>query len=226
MQNEAEKYLIAALKKILGLISRPTRIINLGAAKSVVVEKSVQQAGLDFICDRTDITDCAVNDQSLTFLGQSFICPLENLKPLAPGSYDVAFANFVLEHIIDPGAAAREMARIIKPGGQIVLSLSNPQAPEFLLAKITPTSFHQLFREPNHDSAHPIQYAYRSIKNLISFMEEAGLELLEEKRFPAIYSYLYHFPILNKVGTWYDRLLIKNDWRALMGHVVLIFRKK
>jgi len=57
-------------------------------------------------------------------------------------------------------------------------------------------------------------------------MKGAGLELLEEKRFPAAYSYLYHFPILNKLGLLYDHLLINKNWRALMGHVVLIFRKK
>lgn len=226
MQTEAEKYLIAVLKRILKSLTVPIKIINLGAARSVIVENYLEQANLKFICDRTDIEDCAVADKSLDFVGESFVCPMENLAPVPSAVYDVAFANFVLEHITDPMATAREMARIVKPGGQIVLSLSNPQAPEFLLAKITPTSFHQLFREPDHDSAYPIKYAYRSVQNLISLMKGAGLELLEEKRFPAAYSYLYHFPILDKLGLCYDHLLINKDWRALMGHVVLIFRKK
>jgi len=226
MQTEAEKYLIAVLKKILKSLTAPIKIINLGAAHSVVIESFLRQDKIKFICDRTDIGDCTVADKSLDFIGENFVCPLENLKPVPSASYDVAFANFVLEHVTEPIAAAAEMARIIKPNGQIILSLSNPQAPEFLLAKITPTSFHQLFREPDHDSAYPIKYAYRSVKNLIRCLEGAGLQLLEEKRFPAAYSYLYHFPILDKLGLWYDRLLIKNNWRALMGHVVLILRKE
>lgn len=226
MQTEAEKYLIAVLKKILRSLTAPIKIINLGAARSVIVENFLRQDNLKFICDRTDIRDCAIADKSFDFVGKSFVCPLENLDPVPSAAYDVAFANFVLEHIADPVAAAAEITRIIRPGGQIVLSLSNPQAPEFLLAKITPTAFHQLWREPDHDRAYPIRYAYRSVKNLISLMEGAGLKLLEEKRFPAIYSYLYHFPILNKLGLWYDRFLIKVNCRILMGHIVLVFRKK
>jgi SAM-dependent methyltransferase len=44
--------------------------------------------------------------------------------PLAPsevGSFDVAHARFVLEHVIDPLAVVREMKRAVRPGGRIIL---------------------------------------------------------------------------------------------------------
>ena len=222
MQNEAEKYLIALLKKILKLMPEKPKIIDLGAAQSIVIEEELDQEGIDFVCDRSDIQPTSISKK---YVGQSFICPLENLSPISSNNYDCVFANFVLEHISDPAAAAAEMARILKPGGKMILSLSNPQAPEFRLAHLTPTSFHQLWRETNHDPAYPVKYSYGSIKKLIKLLENNGLKLQEDRRFPAIYSYLYHFPVLNFFGLLYDRLLIKLKWRQLMGHCVLFLEK-
>jgi arsenite methyltransferase len=42
--------------------------------------------------------------------------------PLPDGSLDVAFANMYLHHCPDPLAAIREMVRILKPGGRLVIT--------------------------------------------------------------------------------------------------------
>jgi ubiquinone/menaquinone biosynthesis C-methylase UbiE len=42
--------------------------------------------------------------------------------PLADKSVDAAFANMVLHHAIDPAAMLEEMARIVRPGGAIVIT--------------------------------------------------------------------------------------------------------
>ena len=42
--------------------------------------------------------------------------------PLADGSVDAAFANMYLHHCPDPLAAIREMVRILKPGGRLVIT--------------------------------------------------------------------------------------------------------
>ena len=42
--------------------------------------------------------------------------------PLADNSVDAAFANMVLHHAIDPVAMLEEMARIVRPGGTIVIT--------------------------------------------------------------------------------------------------------
>ncbi|MFA6995192.1 MAG: class I SAM-dependent methyltransferase [Patescibacteria group bacterium] len=222
MQNDAEKYLIKLLKKILKLVSGKSKIINLGAAQSVVIEEELIQDGINFVCDRSDIQP---NTVSKEYIGQSFICPLEKMTAINSNEYDCVFANFVLEHISDPLAAASEITRILKPGGKLIISLSNPRAPEFRLARITPTSFHQLLREKGHDPAYPVKYAYGSIEKLIKLFENNGLKLQEDRRFPAIYSYLYHFPILNFLGKTYDKILKKLKWRGIMGHCVLFLEK-
>jgi len=223
MQTTAEQFLIAALIEFLSSIPAPARIINLGAAKSLVIENFLQQAGLNFIADRSDVQDCSV---SAPFSGDSFICPLENMAPIPTARYQAAFANFVLEHVSDPQAAAQEMARILAPGGRLIISLSNPLAPEFQLAKATPTAFHQFFRGAEADDAYPIKYAYGSLEKMIKLLEDNGLKLLDDRRFAFTYGYLYRFLGLNLLSKVYDYILEKFKWRSLMSHAVLILEKK
>ncbi len=222
MQTDAEKYLITLLKKFLALFPKKAKILNLGAANSVIIEEELVAAGLNFICDRSDIQSSTIEKP---YIGRSFICSIENMDSVSSSEYDCVFANFVLEHISDPQAAASEMARILKPGGNLILSLSNPLAPEFLLAKVTPTSFHQIWREEDHDPAYPTKYAYGSISNLIKLLKNSGLRLQEDRRFPAIYSYLFRFPLLNYFGLAYDKLLKVLKLKSIMGHCVLHLEK-
>jgi ubiquinone/menaquinone biosynthesis C-methylase UbiE len=42
--------------------------------------------------------------------------------PLADNSVDAAFANMFLHHAVDPAAMLKEMARIVRPGGTIVIT--------------------------------------------------------------------------------------------------------
>ncbi len=42
--------------------------------------------------------------------------------PLEDGSLDAVFANMYLHHAPDPAAAVREMARMLKPGGRLVIT--------------------------------------------------------------------------------------------------------
>lgn len=48
--------------------------------------------------------------------------------PLCDGSVDVALAITVLEFVSDPGAAMAEMARVVRPGGRIVVGALNPRS--------------------------------------------------------------------------------------------------
>ncbi len=42
--------------------------------------------------------------------------------PLADGTLDAVFGNMILHHAPDPAAALKEFARVVKPGGQVVLT--------------------------------------------------------------------------------------------------------
>jgi SAM-dependent methyltransferase len=49
---------------------------------------------------------------------------LESL-PFADGEFDLVLCSQVVEHVVDANAAARELARVLRPGGTLVLSTDN-----------------------------------------------------------------------------------------------------
>jgi len=51
---------------------------------------------------------------------------------LADGAVQAAFANMYLHHVEDPAVAIREMARIIRPGGRLVITDLEEHSFEFL----------------------------------------------------------------------------------------------
>jgi ubiquinone/menaquinone biosynthesis C-methylase UbiE len=52
--------------------------------------------------------------------------------PLDSAAVDYAFANMYLHHVADPPAAIQEMARILKPGGRLVITDLDTHTHEFL----------------------------------------------------------------------------------------------
>lgn len=55
--------------------------------------------------------------------------------PLQSGSVDAAFANMYLHHVEHPALAIKEMARILKPGGKLVITDLDEHHFEFLVTE-------------------------------------------------------------------------------------------
>lgn len=226
-QTPGEKYLISktvALMKQLAADGRALRLLNVGAGTSLVLENSIQKGfGGPFVCDRMDVSDCTAQH---AVVGQCFVTSVEHMPAVKTADYDLAFANYVLEHLEHLDQAAAEIARILKPGGYFVTSLPNPRAPEFILSKYTPTSFHQLIKGHGEGShAHETHYAYKNIKHFVQVFEKHFTTL--EVRFRAnTYGYLYHFPVLHWLGKAYDGVVNALRIKPLMGNVCIVFKKK
>ena len=62
--------------------------------------------------------------------------------PVATASADLVVCWDVLEHLPDPALAIGEMARLVKPGGLVVLALPNILSLKGLVTRFTPWWFH------------------------------------------------------------------------------------
>lgn len=67
--------------------------------------------------------------------------------PFKNNSYQGVCLHWGIEHIEDPLTALKEIYRVLKPGGRIVLMTTNTWNPFYFIARMTPHAFHQFVRK-------------------------------------------------------------------------------
>ena len=63
-------------------------------------------------------------------------------------SFDLVFADWVVEHLADPSAMASEIFRVLRPGGLFIFRTGNLRHYSYAIADHTPHWFHQLVANP------------------------------------------------------------------------------
>ncbi len=220
MNTPAQRRLLDAVAEFMGSCRCGSiRLLNIGAGKSIVLEKSLAERGCSFVCDRLDIDDCTADHPNV---GNCFQCSAERMEPLVSENYDAVFSNYVLEHIEDLDSAISEVRRILKPGGIGVFTIPNPRAPEFSIARRTPLWFHRMVRGGSGWHTH---YAYPSVKALADQFARGGFEVKDIKFYPCVEQYVERFRALRWAGVLYDTIVRVTGCSGLMGNVCFVVRK-
>lgn len=222
MQTPGEKLLIETVQNIIQTKNNDDtklRLLNIGAGTSVVIENHLSIDTNAFTCDRLDIVDSSVKHKNV---GQIITASVESMPMIADNTYDIVFANYVLEHVHNLEQTTKELYRILKPGGTAVLTIPNVAAPEFKISKHTPLWFHNLVRgKPGHE----VSYTYKTIPELITFFTKQGFIVETRKQFAYTYGYLHRFPVINLLSKAYDWLITKLHIQTYMGDTCLSFKK-
>jgi SAM-dependent methyltransferase len=222
MQTPAERHLIEQISRLLcrGRDSvGPHPILNIGAGRSTIIERSLAERGCAFVCDRIDVEDCSAEFPNA---GSAWRCPVEKMTPLESGRYAAAFANYVLEHVSDLKAAASEIFRVLEPGGLFVASVPNLTAPEFLIARISPSSLQKVMTQ---GKGFETSYAWQTIGDLTRVFEAAGFAVEDTAYWAFTEGYLWRYPVINLLGRLYDRMISKSGFRHMMGNVCITLKK-
>lgn len=228
MQTPAEATLIDRTCALLQTLQPAERLVlNVGAGPSTVIEDEIlRRLGPDsgFGSDRLDVEDCAVTHPAVR---RCVVESVECMTQIPSERYAVVTSNYVFEHVPDCDRALREVSRVLRPGGHFVFTVPNPSAPEFLVARHTPTWFHQLVKG-RHEGAsrcYPTFYDYGSMAGLARLGRQAGLEVRDTFQVSFLWGYLYRWPALSGVGRAWDRAMNRLGARPLLGHVCMTLRK-
>jgi SAM-dependent methyltransferase len=149
--------------------------------------------------------------------------------PFADASFDAVLSTHVAEHLAHPEAAFAEMARVLRPGGRLLLLTPNRRHYVPLLARLLPLNLHaavnQLRGLGEHD-AFPTLYRANTAADLRRLAAGAGLCVERLEAFETEPEYLAFHPLAYAAGVLYERLV--NHYRALAPlrvNLLLVARK-
>ncbi len=159
---------------ILRAINPSSHVLDIGAGAGIVPQMNVR--GLAARVCGVDPDPRVEHNQ---YLDEGRIGFGENL-PYPAGSFDVVFADNVLEHLAAPETVFREILRVLKPGGVFLAKTPNRHHYMPLIARSTPHWFHRAFnrlRGRADEDTFPTLYRANARGDLARLAGQTGLVL-------------------------------------------------
>ena len=144
--------------------------------------------------------------------------------PFPDASFDAIICAHVAEHLDKPEAAFSDMARVLRPGGPLLLLTPNRRHYVPLLARLLPHRLHVAVNRRRGVDGHdilPTFYRANTPDRLRQLMEQGGLtverlELLEPEP-----DYLAFHPLAYAAGVAYQRVVNRVPALALLRVTIL-----
>jgi SAM-dependent methyltransferase len=141
-----------------------------------------------------------------------------NSMPFEPGSFDLIFCEYVVEHLVDPAGAFREMERVLAPGGRILLLTPNLYSYKVLAAACTPHRFHIWmgrirYGRGQEADMYPTVYRCNTARRFERLARDNGLEVVAIDLVTNGPTWFEKFPLLFEIFHVYHRAIAR--WSAL-----------
>jgi len=133
--------------------------------------------------------------------------------PFDEGKFDIAVADFVLEHVEHPAELAREIYRVLRPEGRFIFRTPNLWHYVSLAAKLSPHRFHNLVSNRMRtlqNGAHepyPTYHRMNTKRACIRILSDAGFSIEEVAMIEPEPSYGLASPFLFYPLMAWERLL-------------------
>jgi len=143
------------------------------------------------------------------------LCSVSGL-PFAANSFDLIFCEYVVEHLDDPASAFREMHRVLKPGGRILILTPNRYSYKVLGAAITPYQFHIWMGRIRYGRGHeadmyPTLYRCNSLSQIHRLASGTGLRPMRAELITNGPTWFERFPGLFMIFDLFHRAIARQE---------------
>lgn len=136
---------------------------------------------------------------------------LDGRLPFADSSFDLVYANFVVEHLAEPEHAFAEWRRILRADGRVVLLTSNRSSPAMALGDRLPTRVRLGIKRRGAGAAerdvYPTRYRANTPSALAAAAAAGGLEPVAVEYVATLHRYGARVPVAPAVLRLLERLV-------------------
>ena len=141
--------------------------------------------------------------------------------PFRDSSFDVVYSFKVLAHVPDLATAFQEMARVTKPGGQLVLELYNAHSLRYLVRKLRPAGV--VGQNTDEKDVFTRFYTLAELEALIP--TGVRLDRIEGLRIATLAPQVFRWPGVGPLWTRLEDGLSRSPLRRFGGFLVLVLQK-
>jgi SAM-dependent methyltransferase len=131
--------------------------------------------------------------------------------PFENKSFDVVYANFVIEHLDSPATALQEWRRVLRPSGALILLTSNSANPVMAGARLLPHRVRSALKRVGPGVAErdviPARYRANTPGRLAALVADAGFAPVDVVYVAGLHRYAECKPVLPRVLRGFERLL-------------------
>jgi SAM-dependent methyltransferase len=198
-------------EKLLAFICPEATVLDLGAGAGIV--QAMNFRGLSARVCGVDL-DPRVTENP--YLDEGVVADVSKI-PYPDETFDLVFADNVMEHIEEPAQVFAEIARVLRPGGKLLFKTPNKTHYMPLIARLTPHRFHQWVnrkRGRDETDTFPTRYKCNSPRDVRAIAGQVGLDLDGLELIEGRPEYLRVSAPSYLIGLGYERLVNATDLLA------------
>tara|TARA_R110002096_G_scaffold331334_1_gene525407 strand:+ start:44 stop:760 length:717 start_codon:yes stop_codon:yes gene_type:complete len=210
-------------ERILQHLSKETIVLDIGAGAGIVEEMNFRG-----LVARMCGVDLDPRVQNNPMLDEGKVSDTGEI-PYPDATFDVAFADNVMEHLANPEAVFREAHRVLRPGGVLLFKTPNKTHYMPLIARLTPHKFHQYINKlRGRAEVDTFQTLYRanSVLQVRRLARVTGFQTADCERVEGRPEYMRMFFLSYLLGALYERLVNLTDLFAPLRILLMVKLQK